>query len=412
MFTRRERELFFESAKQATRWYIRNQNTDEHPWGGIANSADKGRFVYEYYPARKAGRGAGIWAQALGIMALDAVSIRTEREDPEEEDRRRAAIAAGEYMLLLQHTDRSRPNNLGGFSEAVPGLNHSYPRDAITGGLGLCALHRITGEERYLESARLFSDWYRNRALDKEGWPHIDYDFKLERGFLNKCEVYRDMQGHNRRVKGDWQAGGSLFFAQLADQTGDRALVDEVMVPLMDRLLALYEKHPVTDVVEGFHGFHPVSFGNDDFALVSLLCAYCATGKEQYYVTARDRILGLLPIMDETGGFPSHAGTFVMGITIKVLMDLQAALGLDVEPRLAEALKKAAHYGLGLQACDYNDIRVHGGFWGQSSYGVSRDRIHHRSTGYAAILYAMLVGEDNPIPYYHCLNWGYSPGPV
>ena len=103
-----QKKSFVEVSRQACRWYMNNQNTDEHPWGGVRDSADKGRFIYEWFPSRNSGRGAGVWAQALGIMALHAVNLADGEDSSEYWERFEAAKRAGRYMLSLCGLSPSR----------------------------------------------------------------------------------------------------------------------------------------------------------------------------------------------------------------------------------------------------------------------------------------------------------------
>ena len=63
-FTPKQKQEFLHHAVLAGHWYCNNQNTNEHPWGGIADSADLGRFVYEYVLHRRAARGISSSARA------------------------------------------------------------------------------------------------------------------------------------------------------------------------------------------------------------------------------------------------------------------------------------------------------------------------------------------------------------
>jgi len=77
IFTLKERYRFFHHARLAASWFEANQNTEEHPWGGIRDSADLGRFVYEYRLPGFQARGDGVWGQATAIMGLLALYNRT-----------------------------------------------------------------------------------------------------------------------------------------------------------------------------------------------------------------------------------------------------------------------------------------------------------------------------------------------
>jgi hypothetical protein len=403
MFSAYEKQLFIESTLQSSRWYFNNQNTDKNPWGGMKNSADNGRFVYEYFPATKLGRGAGVWAQALGIMALGSVNWGGGKGYEYWQREEAIKLAAG-YMSNLQFKGNVNVALNGGFSEHTPNELESYPRDAATGGIGMCVLYRLTGDKKYLEYAENFAKWYKQYGSDKNGWPYISFDFAKGRG-TNKSINVEGEEGDQEFIKGDWQAGGGLAYYYLASISGNKTYLTDYLYPLMDQLVAMFDANPYEGAVPGFHGEVPISFGNDDFALVTLLGAYKASGNKKYYETAKSRIYDFLKYWDEPSGrFPSLAGTFVSGITLKVFVDLEVSQGRKPEQKILDAIKKIALGGLSVQAFDYNEQRVHGGFWGQSEYEAGRDRIHHRTTGYATVFYSML-SYPKMTPFYHILDW-------
>lgn len=404
MFTPMEKSRFQAAVIDGCKWYTRNQNTDKNPWGGMRGSAEMGRFVYEYFPMEKVGRGGSQWSQATGIMALHSANLQFPNHYHAGE-RAEAARMAGEYMVSLQNDVPHRPECDGGFRELTYRDKVCYPRDAATAGMGLAALYRLTGDEEFKARGLRFCDWYWNHASDENGWPYIHYNFEKGEGGNAQIVAAGEAAYEKEYTKGDWQAGGALAYFYIACVTGDRKLIDERMLPVVDKAIPIYEANPIEICKDGFHGEVPISLGNDDFALVTLLAAYRATGDKKYYDVARDRILSYLKIVDEdTGFFPSFAGTFVCAITMKVLLDLDESEGREADPKLVELLRKAALAGLELQAHDYNEPRIDGGYWGQTPFGAARNWIHHRSTGYATILYSMLSG-DTPIPYYHCLHW-------
>lgn len=389
-------ERYREVVLQACRWYLANQNTNQNPWGGIAESADLGRFVYEWFPAEKRGRGGVVWSQALGIMALHSANLMDTQNPVEEESlaqRTEAMNLASRYMMLLQFNSPRDRRRHGGFAECVPNESYSFPRDAATGGMGLCAMYRITGESRFIEAAIRFAEWYRKVGTHPGGWPVGIYDF-------NKCSADEKFN-----EPGDWQFGGALFYYYLAACTGKRKYITRYMLPMIEALMEAYRKNPPPLPPADPRIKRIASMGNDDFALITLMAAYVATGRKSYYHVVRQRIRAILPWIDsQTGQLPRIGGTMVGAITLRVFLDLEKALGNNPEGEFAEAIALLARAGMTLQAWDPSDVRVHGGFWGQSSYGVARNHIHHRSTGYAAIFYAMLAA-NNPIPYYHCLHW-------
>ena len=73
----RDRHRYLAAAVGVGRWYQACQNSRRHPWGGVHDSADLGRCIYEYYPTTGWCRGHGVWAQALAVMGLSALADRT-----------------------------------------------------------------------------------------------------------------------------------------------------------------------------------------------------------------------------------------------------------------------------------------------------------------------------------------------
>ena len=76
--TPKEITSYYYSAVLAGEWYMNTQNTPEHPWGGMKDSADLGRFIYSYSPRQSSRRAIPVWGQAVGIMGLLARHTRTE----------------------------------------------------------------------------------------------------------------------------------------------------------------------------------------------------------------------------------------------------------------------------------------------------------------------------------------------
>lgn len=403
LFSLKERYRFLHHARQACAWYESNQNTEEHPWGGIHDSADLGRFVYEYKLPGFQARGNGVWGQATGLMGLLAAHERTG-----EGHYLNSALLAGGYLMSLQWTDARVPESVGGFREHSPQTEWSFPRDAATGAFGLLALYRQTADEEYLERARMFADWWLKYGTDGNNWPFITFNLKGGRGTNRRKASFGEEDTGEEFVPGDWQAGSGLFLYYLSRLTGEEHYVEEGLKPMLDRAVTFYERNPVSDLKEGFHGEVEVSFGNDDFALTALLAGYLAFDEKRYLDVAVDRIRGLISIMDADGSYPSFGGTFVCGINAANLIEMNdvLSLGLDLED-VKEALRRTALFGLSLQELQNTDPRAFGGLYGQCDFGAARNWIHHRSTSYSIALYLRLEGKIN-VPCFHCLHWDES----
>ena len=77
--------------------------------------------------------------------------------------------------------------------------------------------------------------------------------------------------------------------------------------PLIQGLAAIYEQNRGAPVVDGFHGEVPISYGNDDFALVSLICAYRLAKDPLLLELLVARVEAQNRLMDEDGWYPASA---------------------------------------------------------------------------------------------------------
>lgn len=370
--TPKQREQLMEFCRLAGDWYANNQNTNEHPWGGVANSADHGRFIYEHFPATGKCRGNGVWGQAVGAMGLLALA---ERLDWAGEPYREAALAAGKYLLSLQVLDQRDERLFGALREHTPQSDWIFPRDGATGCMGLCVLYRETQEEEYLYRARLYADWYIRNAMNEDGWP---------------CHTYRfDQREGEWRQEGAWQAGAGLAFYHLHKLTGEKRYLDEGLRPLMEGYKKLCAE---TGAAE--------SAGTDDFAALSAMGACLFWDDQELLDCVRRRARAYMEHQDGDGSGPGNAGAFQAGLTWQNFARLadEKNLDVDLEP-YRKAIAKAACFAPSIQERDPGDLRAYGGLYGQSTYSVSRTTIHHRSTGYALIFMLRHEGGVDPAGY-------------
>lgn len=388
-FTSKQVYEFKHHAVLAGHWYCNNQNTNEKPWGGIVDSADVGRFVYEYVLHRNFSRGMGVWGQAMAVMNLmdmgKSFPSETSRFEP-------AAKLGANYLKCLQVMDFRLPKSIGAFREHTPMTEESYPRDGVTGAFGLCRLFQETKDEEWLMRAKLFADWWIQHGTDANGWPYITFNIDKQIGHNFGMHVVGESEGQEY-TKGDWQAGAAIFFFQLYKLTGDAKYIEQAFDPLINGLAAIYEKHANDPVVDGFHGEVPISFGNDDFALVSLVCAYRLTRELRLLNLLKHRIAAQNALMADDGSYPSFGGTFVCGINNLEYLRLVAEEKLAIDVTDVEAcVRRTAMHGLTVQEKVSPDLRLLGGLYGQSNYDVGRTWIHQRSIGYSINFYLRLIG--------------------
>lgn len=401
-FTPKQRQEFLHHASLAGWWYMNNQNTDARPWGGICDSADAGRFVYEYVLHRNFARGMGVWGQAMAIMNLFDLARRYGEDGG---GCRRSAMLAASYLKSIQVTDFRLPKSIGAFREHTPQTAESFPRDGVTGGFGLCRLFKETQDEEWLDRARLFADWWIKHGTDKSGWPYITFNIDKQYGHNHGMEVAGEDLDETEHVRGDWQAGSGIFFYQLYKLTGEERYIEKGFNPLIKGLSKIYEENVGKPVVEGFHGKVPISYGNDDFALVALICGYRLKKDKKTLALIVERVKQQNSLIDEDGSYPSFGGTFVSGINNMEFLKLVQSEGLDIDTSdVEDCVRRTAAFGLTIQVRTGTDLRMLGGVYGQSSYDVGRTWVHQRSTGYSLDFYLKLENKID-VPTFSSFGW-------
>ena len=392
-------QQLIESANLAGRWHTNNQNNAKHPWGGVRNSADNGRFLYEYFPSTGVCGGGGVWTTATAIMGLLTISRKLLDMQGGGEEFREPAIQAGEYLKTLQILDKSVEPNYGGFREVTPQTPSSYPRDAATGAMALIALYRETGEEDYLRRAQIFAEWYHRYGSDENGWPYYAFDFKTGKGERGKT-------GHVPLIPyQDWQGGGTLVYYWLYKLTGDKKWFG-LFMSIVKLLMEMHAQSPAND----FWLYKQLD--GDDFSLCALLAAYRETKDKKILATYQRYVRGQWTLMDEDGSYPS--GFFFDNFNNVEYLQLCREEGIQEDlPALEARILKTLKYGLTLQELCPREIRAYGGFYGQCQYGAVRNHIHARDTAYSILLHMRVVGEtgttflagSRETPYYSAWHW-------
>lgn len=379
--TAKQQARYLEAARVAGLWFIHNQNAPGQGWGGVDQSADTGRFLYEYFPATGQCRGAGVWSQALAICALLALD-RTNSYEGEQFGR--AWKLGADYLLSLQVLDSRLEKSYGGFREHTPQTTWGSCRDGATGCFALATLAREAQLSDCRERADLYCQWYRRWGSNDAGWPH---------------RFFRHDTGTPEppAIAGDWQAGGALAYYYTARAAGDRRWIEDGLRPVAEQLLTIGDPSVADGDGQKWHGESRITVGNDDFATIAAMAAFVSFEDERYLDLARRRICWMLTSQDADGSFPNGGGTMVTGLTLLEFVELAGVYGLDDDTGpMVDALQRAANFALSLQEHDHRDRRAYGGLYGQSNYGVGRDRIHNRDVSYAIHLWLRLAGFAAP----------------
>jgi hypothetical protein len=391
--TPKEIASYYYSAVLAAEWYRNTQNTPEHPWGGMKESADLGRFIYSHSPRHDSRRAIPVWGQAVGIMGLLARHTRTEEDVYKEAGYLESAKMAGEYLKTLQILDSRNRRNFGAMRERAPQDQYSITRDAATGGMAFAALYKATGDKEYLYRLRILCDWYiENLMKDESQWPLFKYWFDA------------DKQKKTGNFKRHSDVGAGLMFYYAYKLTGEKRYLDEGLVPLCAPLAKDYHIRPWKS--RAFMEMESPWGTNDDFASISLLAAYRVTGDRKYFDAVKRHVDWLVSVQQEDGSYSgSAAAVYVAGVTILEFCQIIEVEGMNIDTvSYYKAVLNGARFGLTQQEKESRDVMAFGGFYGRTNFALNKILIHHRVTGYSLIFNLRHEGKID-VPYYSTYGW-------
>jgi hypothetical protein len=145
--------------------------------------------------------------------------------------------------------------------------------------------------------------------------------------------------------------------------------------------------------------------GNDDFAGVAAMGACLLYDDADLQRWVCEHLAAQLAVQDEDGSWPLLEGTQVAGISLLNFCQFveNKNLQIDLAPYRA-AIRKAAQLLPTLQETAPGDRRAYGGIYGQTSFGVSRNVIHHRAACYSLIF---MLREENAVDVagYNVFGW-------
>ena len=191
---------------------------------------------------------------------------------------RETAFRFARFLKSLQIFSPFLPQHYGAFREITPQTSWCYVRDALSAAWAMLVLHQETGDDEYLQRAKLWYEWFRKEGLNEWGWPKWGVNFEPFFGSVN-IRICNDINGCFH--------GGSLnFFYQLHKATGDSACVGDFYHRMIEILVTQIQqedgffrsvvgatgKVPEKDPQNGLHR------GNDDLSTLGLAGAYRLTG--------------------------------------------------------------------------------------------------------------------------------------
>ena len=311
-----------------------------------------------------------------------------------EEKYLRAAEYAGRYILSLQVMDQRQPRYFGAIREITPQSIEFAPRDATTAAWALVWLYRTSKNALYLDGAVLFAEWHMRHGM-LDGWPLYAF--------------YMDPAMEDFYAQGSFQSGTGLFYHDLFLTTGDARFIEKGFRPIAvnyrDRFFhedghVIQERAAFTGEItspeppdlQASDGMHHY---NDDFGAAMLQAAADFFKDDSFRDTARRYARWLAERQDSEGGFGEK---FPSGVPV-ALMTFDEIGGHYDDPILLAAKDKALDKLLSMQCRDTGDPLLDGAFRGAfESYTGSTQQlgeicVHMRTTGYALV--ALLKQESD-----------------
>ena len=302
------------------------------------------------------------------------------------------AERAGRYIMSLQVLDPRKKEYCGLFRELTPQSIECAPRDSVSAAWGLVWLYNTTGEREYLERARLFAEWHMTYAMI-EGWP--------------KYALYMRDDIPDFYAQGPFQSGTGLFYHDLFVATGDARYVERGFRPIAfnyrdkffnsDGSLILEREAFTGRVVPLPPGVHMHSY-NDDFGAAMLQTAAEFFKDESFRDTARRFALWLASQQEADGSFAGGKAPSGVPVSLMYYHDLGTHYN---DPTLLAAREKSLQKLLEMQHTDTGLPKLDGGLQGAHWVigkwpeipDAPKKHVHIRSSSYA--LMALLKMESD-----------------
>lgn len=371
-------ENLLERAVRCGEWMIRNQITDRQ-------DANRGRSIRSYDADTGEKVLTGNWM--CGTMAASLCALRKRTGN---DGYLRGAELAGRYIMSLQVMD-TRSEYFGAIRELTPQSIEFAPRDATSAAWGLVWLADATGDQLYLDRARLFGDWLVEKGM-YNGWPLY--------------AVYMDPKLANFYSRGSFQSGAGLFLHDLFMLSGDAKYVEKGLQPIarvyrddfinddgslnLDRDLFTGE---ITSPRPGDTRL-PQHAYNDDFGAAMMVAASRLFGDPSYMRKAALFAHWLIRNQDADGGY--EGGTIPSAVPVSEMIFRDYGTLMD-DRMLLDAADRTLDRILEMQYIDHPDTCIDGAFHGvyEGSKTNKRGRIcvNMRTTAYS--LMALLKAESD-----------------
>jgi hypothetical protein len=302
-----------------------------------------------------------------------------------------AAIRAGRYVQSCQILDSHEARYYGAIRECTPQTDQFCPRDATSAAWSFIWLFKATGEEEFRHRAILFGNWHLRYGMN-DGWPiwHI--------------EMAPDKP--NSYWAGAFQAGTGLFYRDLFAISDDPRYIQDGLKPIARRYITdfLTPDGQIIGVRDGLSGDridgheYGMHFYNDDFSAAMLQAASDLLADDRYRQAARRYVSWLAGQQQQDGSFgPAYPSA--VPVSLMYFHDLGTHYS---DPQLLEARDRALEKLLSMQFRDTRNPQLEGGFNGTHESGWSAPQpksttVNLRTTAYALMALLKLQGTDSDI---------------
>lgn len=321
------------------------------------------------------------WTNAFAIMGTLGAA-----EAFGEERYRQTALHMANWLRTLQIFDPFHKEHYGAFREYTPSTDWSYPRDAISVAWSFLDLYEHTGNDEFLERARLFAEWFVTRGTDEDAWAWfgVAFDPPHERDFIQN-HLQANCEGgslnflyHLARLTGDEKWTGDVY-RRMAEMLATHVQQDTGYYATIERATKKPPKREDDPLADLHHA-------NDDLCSLGMLGAYRVTGEEKYLRSAERFLTAVWSDQREDGMFDEtvDASAVVLNASIEA-----SKLGV-VAPKMDKAsIERALRAIFAAQSDGAQNHRMYGGL-------VERKgKVFSRSTCYALIvLLKLAAGVD------------------
>lgn len=304
-----------------------------------------------------------------------------------------AADFAGHYLMSLQIMDQS-DRYYGAIREITPQSIEFSPRDCVSAAWALVWLYNFTGNETYLRRAVLFADFHLKYCMC-EGWP------------LNSCFMDNALGDYYERDS--FQSGTGLFYYDLFMACGDARYIAQGMRPIADNYCQYFIREDGSLVqgreiftwqekasaAEQKHVHLQMHMFNDDFG-TPMLQAAADIFKDEKYRLAALRFVKWLAV-----NLPVHCD-FAHSAVPMATMYFNDFGNYYADRELLNASKWAVEALLKMQYVSTGDSKLDGAFHGSyegpdGALDGGKRCVNNRTTSYALIALIRLAGEPENI---------------